>query len=108
MSLRASDNPGIAEIVVITRSLDDTQIKQFVAALSDGRISLSAGVLQIRHTLHLSTAEARNVAALLHHWQHEGRSSESLIVALLAARMAYIQAREEAPSVRLVWTGPVS
>jgi phosphatidylserine/phosphatidylglycerophosphate/cardiolipin synthase-like enzyme len=108
MSLLEPDNLGIPGVVVLARSLNDTQIIQLVAALSSRELPLSAGVLQVQQMLHLSMVEARSIVTLLRHWQNEEGSSETLVAALLAARAAHTRTLSEAPSVRLVWTGPVS
>jgi len=108
MPVPEPDDPGITAVVTIAHSFTDAQIRQLVAALSGGNLSLSAGVLPVQHIIRLSMAEARNVVTLLRHWHNAGGTSETLVAALLAARAAYAQALEEAPSVRLVWTGPIS
>ncbi|MFL5627744.1 MAG: phospholipase D-like domain-containing protein [Ktedonobacteraceae bacterium] len=108
MSLLEPGNHGIAEVVAIARVLNDMQIRQLVAALSSGALPLSVGVLQVQYMLHLSTYEARSVAKMLNNWWKEEGSSVSLVTALLASRAAYTRALADAPSVRLVWTGPIS
>ena len=108
MSLLEPGNRSIAEVVTIARAFNDAQLKQLVAALSNGTLPLSAGILQVQHLLHLSTPEARNVTTMLRNWQSEDGSIESLVAALLASRAAYSKALSDAPSVRLVWTGPIS
>lgn len=108
MSLIEPDQDTIAQVVTIARTLNERQFRQVVEALSDKKLSLSAGVLQLQHMLQLSTTDARSVVSLLRSWQRMKSSPESLISALLAARAASARMQAEAPSVRLVWTGPIS
>jgi phosphatidylserine/phosphatidylglycerophosphate/cardiolipin synthase-like enzyme len=108
MSQDEPDQNAIAAVATIVRTLSEIQIEQLVAALSKGELALSAGVLQVQHRLHLSTTDARSVASMLRFWQDSGAALDGLATALLAANMTYIRTRAEAPSVRLVWTGPIS
>ena len=108
MSQDESDQNAIADVVSIARTLSEVQIGRLVAAISNGELALSAGVLQLQHRLHLSTADARNVVSMLRHWQDSGADLDALTSALLAANLTYVKTRAEAPSVRLVWTGPIS
>jgi len=108
MSLQESESRSIAEVVAIARIFNDVQIKQLVLALSNGALPLSAGILQVQHLLHFSTSEARNVTTMLRNWQNEDGRVESLVTALLVSRAAYSKALSDAPTVRLVWTGPIS
>jgi phosphatidylserine/phosphatidylglycerophosphate/cardiolipin synthase-like enzyme len=108
MSLIEPDQDTIAQVVTIVRTLNERQFRQLIAALADASISLSAGALQLQHTLQLSTTDARPVVSLLRSWQRLKSSPESLITALLAARATSARIQAETPSVRLVWTGPIS
>lgn len=108
MSQDETDQNAIAAVVSIVRTLSEIQIEQLIAALSNGELALSVGVLPLQHRLHLSTVDARNVASMLRHWQDSGADLDALTSALLAANMTYIRTRAEAPAVRLVWTGPIS
>ncbi len=108
MSLIVPDQDTIAQVVTMAHALNERQFRQLVEAFSDERLSLSVGVLQIQHMLQFSTTEARHVVSLLRSWQSTKSSPESLITALLAARAASARMQAEAPSVRLVWTGPIS
>lgn len=108
MSQDESDKKAIAAVVTIARTLSEIQVGQLVAALSKGELTFSAGVLQVQHRLHLSTTDTRNVVSMLRDWQNSGADLDALSAALLAANMTYIRTRAEAPSVRLVWTGPIS
>ncbi len=108
MPLSAPDQNIIAQVVSIAQTLHGKQLERLVTALSDEKLSLSSGMLQLQHMLQLSTAEARPVASLFRSWQSEKGREESLIAALLAAHAASARVRAETPSVRLVWTGPVS
>lgn len=108
MTLPVPDQNGIAQVTAIARAFPERQLERMVAAISGGKLSLSSGVLQIQHMLQLSTADARSVASLFRSWQRMQGNEESLIAALLAAHAASSRVRAGTPSVRLVWTGPVS
>lgn len=108
MSLIEPDQDTIAQVVTIACTLNERQFRQLVAALADASLSLSAGALQLQHTLQLSTTDARPVVSLLRSWQRLKSSRESLVTALLAARATSARMQAETPSVRLVWTGPIS
>jgi len=108
MSLIEPNQDTIAQVVTIARTLKERQFRQFVAALSDSSLSLSVGALQLQHTLQLSTTDARPVVSLLRSWQRLQCSPESLVTALLAARATSVRMQAETPSIRLVWTGPIS
>lgn len=108
MSLIEPDQDTIARVVTIARTLNERQFRELVAALADASLSLSAGALQLQHTLQLSMTDARPVVSLLRSWQRLQCSPESLVAALLAARATSARMQAETPSVRLVWTGPIS
>jgi phosphatidylserine/phosphatidylglycerophosphate/cardiolipin synthase-like enzyme len=108
MTLPVPDQNSIAQVASLARTLHRRQFERLVAAVSDGKLSLSSGVLQIQHVVQIATADARPVASLFRSWQRTKGSEESLIAALLAARAAGSSVRAETPSVRLVWTGPVN
>src|SRR5579875_1004256 len=108
MSLLESKNSAIAEAVAVARSLNNEQLLLLTEVLSQGRLPLSSGMLQVQHILHFPTAIARNIVLLFRSWQVAGEDAEALAKALLVAHTAFIKAQADAPSVRLVWTGPIS
>jgi phosphatidylserine/phosphatidylglycerophosphate/cardiolipin synthase-like enzyme len=103
-----SVHPAIYDTIAVARTLDDTRFQQLIAALEREQPSLSMRVLHIQHLLHFSTTEAKSIVSLLRRWQAWGKDIQALIAALLAARATCTIMQAEAPSVRLVWTGPVS
>lgn len=102
------DNPYVADIVALVHSLTDSQIEQVATLLSSGDLPPTAGVLMVQQITHLPISMAAKVVTLLRRWHSTGETSTSLALALLAARATYMQTVAEAPSVQLVWTGPIS
>lgn len=102
------DHPSVADVVAIARSLTDEQIESLAALLSHGDLLLSAGSLTVQQATHLQAAEAAKVVTLLRRWHSLGQTADSLAEALLVAHATYNQVKGEGPSVRLVWTGPIS
>jgi phosphatidylserine/phosphatidylglycerophosphate/cardiolipin synthase-like enzyme len=100
--------PSILAAITVARSLDEQRFQQLVTALDNATLPLTASVLQVQRLLHFSAAESRTVVGLLHQWQTWGKDIQSLAIALQTARVTSAVTQTEAPSVSLVWTGPIS
>lgn len=98
----------IAEVVALVRTLSDAQVQQLATLLTNEDIKLSVGSLTVQHIAQIPMAVAESLVTLFRHWQRAGATSTELAIALLAARSSYAQTIAVAPSVQLVWTGPIN
>ena len=101
-------HPAILAAITVARSLDETRFQQLITALDNAILPLTTGILQVQRLFHFSTSESRTIVTLLRLWQEWGRDIQALITTLQAVRITSITVQAEAPSVSLVWTGPVS
>jgi phosphatidylserine/phosphatidylglycerophosphate/cardiolipin synthase-like enzyme len=101
-------HPAILAVITVARSLDEPRFQQLISALDNATLLLTTGVLQVQRLLHFTAAESRTIVTLLRLWQAWDRDIQALITTLLAVRATSVAIQAEAPSVSLVWTGPVS
>ena len=101
-------HPAILAAIAVARSLEEQRFQLFIIALDNATLPLTATVLQVQRLLHFPAAESRTIVSLLRQWQIWGKDIQSLVIALQTARVTSTTTQSEAPSVSLVWTGPLS
>lgn len=95
-----------ASIIAVGRMLTETQIVCLADVLTDGTLTLDAGVLTVCNVAGLNSSQASAVVTTMRHWRDRSKTPDALAAALLSALAAQTQMRAESPQVRLVWTGP--
>lgn len=103
-----SAHPAILAAIAMARILDEMRLQQLITMLDSGSLSLTSGVLHVQQVLHFSAAESRMAVNLFRRWQEWGKDVQTLITTLQAVHATCTAVQNEIPSVRLVWTGPVS
>lgn len=101
-------HPAILAAIDVVRSLNDSHFQQLLTALESGSLSLANSVLQVQYQLHFPSKQSRFLANLFRCWQAWGKDTQALIMTLQAIYATRATTLDEAPTVNLVWTGPVS